>query len=289
MENPKGLIDSCRESGCGWKCCSFGQGGHIVILPQELDSVENASHLEVIDPDYFGGKKVRCNASDCKVCDNGYKPIMCRSYPLWPKSVSKEIVFKSGKCPLGLVNLQQHKKYVLNLFKEYDSHTPIDDFLSKAWVDRYQPLDSVSTNYDIRILSMKDHWRIAKLEYLQTKPSLCMKSSTEDIIKSLQSECSCGLWIAGELVAYSLAYHTDYGTAYIDKCYVSEAYRGQKFQTMLLRQNIDSLLRQGVHEIYAMTSPDNVASLKNFMSVGFEIAREVRFGDYKRYILRWQL
>lgn len=78
----KGLIRACENSGCGWKCCSFGSDGHIVILPHELDGHEKEiSHLQIIDDDYFGGKKVKCIAKDCKSCDNGYKPIMCKTYP----------------------------------------------------------------------------------------------------------------------------------------------------------------------------------------------------------------
>ena len=54
----KGLIRACENSGCGWKCCSFGSDGHIVILPHELDGHEKEiSHLQIIDDDYFGGKK----------------------------------------------------------------------------------------------------------------------------------------------------------------------------------------------------------------------------------------
>ena len=80
----KGLIEACKGANCGYKCCSFGSDGHIVILPHEFDGHEKEiSHLQIIDNDYFGGKKAKCIAKDCKSCDNGYKPVMCRTYPLW--------------------------------------------------------------------------------------------------------------------------------------------------------------------------------------------------------------
>ena len=57
----KGLIRACENSGCGWKCCSFGSDGHIVILPHEFAGHEQEIfHLQIIDNDYFGGKKVKC-------------------------------------------------------------------------------------------------------------------------------------------------------------------------------------------------------------------------------------
>lgn len=31
----KGLIKSCINANCGWKCCDFGSKGHIVMLPGE--------------------------------------------------------------------------------------------------------------------------------------------------------------------------------------------------------------------------------------------------------------
>ena len=106
----KGLIRACENSGCGWKCCSFGSDGHIVILPHELDGYEKEiSHLQIIDDDYFGGKKIKCIAKDCKSCDNGYKPIMCRTYPLWVKSVKKGLVFRSSKCQFKNEQLTKHK------------------------------------------------------------------------------------------------------------------------------------------------------------------------------------
>lgn len=53
----KGLIRACENSGCGWKCCSFGSDGHIVILPHELDGhQEEISHLQIIDDDYLAVK-----------------------------------------------------------------------------------------------------------------------------------------------------------------------------------------------------------------------------------------
>lgn len=295
--NTKGLIDDCRMSGCGWKCCTFGSNGHIVLLPGELEQTLNSSHLKIIDRNYFGGCKARCVAKDCKTCDNGYKPIMCRVYPLWVKSVSKGIVFKSNKCPLTSNQLQDHSKYVLNIFERYNEDVKVDEFLSKAWIDNYELLDirsfntglNLSKGYQVRALSITDLASVMELEKTQDEPRLCCRSEYKDILKSVTSGCSYGLYYKNSLVAYSLCYVTDYGTAYIDKCFVHSKHRGHSYQRLLLQHNIKSLLSNGVCEIYAMTSPNNIASLKSFTSVGFSVMRDAKFSGYERYILKWSL
>ena len=158
----KGLIKACKNAGCGFKCCSFGSDGHIVILPHEFDGHEKEiSHLQIIDNDYFGGKKAKCIAKDCKSCDNGYKPVMCRTYPLWVKSVNKGFVFRSGKCPLSNEQLTNHKEFTLSLFNDFrNSLLPsvdIDSFLAKAWIDRYVPIFPISKgSIEVRQLSISD-------------------------------------------------------------------------------------------------------------------------------------
>lgn len=137
-----GLIEYCAGSGCGWKCCSFGSGGHIVILPRELDGRTDIGHLKVIDDDYLGGKKVKCIAKDCATCDHGYKPIMCRSYPLWMRSTAEVKVLRSLKCPLPSSVLSNHKEYVVSMFNDFqrEVYPDLDSFLKVAWVDKYDEL-----------------------------------------------------------------------------------------------------------------------------------------------------
>lgn len=298
--NDKGLIRACENSGCGWKCCSFGSDGHIVILPHELDGHEKEiSHLQIIDDDYFGGKKAKCIAKDCKSCDNGYKPIMCRTYPLWVKSVKKSFVFRSGKCPLNNEQLTKHKEFVLDIFNNYRkvllSENDIDTFLSKAWIDRYEPLFPIkkeSTEYKMQVksLSMSDILDIEKMEQtLLPNPDMCFASEPEDIAKCLESGCSYGLFVNDKLAAYSLAYFTEYGTAYVDKCFVHSDYRGNGFQYVLLNSNIAKLISNGAQEIYAMVSPKNEASIKSFVNAGFSFKRDSKYKGIERLILKWEL
>jgi len=296
----KGLIRACKKSGCGWKCCAFGSDGHIVILPNELDGHEKEiSHLQVIDNDYFGGKKVKCIATDCKSCNNGYKPIMCRTYPLWIKSVKKKFVFRSRKCPLKNEQLFEHKDYALDILDKYRKallpKTDIDVFLSKAWIDRYEPLFFVqngSLEYKMRVksLSMSDIGEIDSMERtLLSNPDMCFASEPEDIVKCLQSGCSYGMFVNDKLIAYSLAYFTEYGTGYVDKCFVHPDYRGNGFQYILLNSNIAKLVLNGVQEIFAMTSPNNEASIKSFTNAGFSFKRDTKYKGIGRLILKWEL
>lgn len=297
MDN-KGLIGGCAKSGCGYKCCSFGKDGHIVILPKELDSHKNEiAHLQIIEDNYFGGKKVRCVAKDCKMCDNGYKPIMCRAYPLWVKSVRKGFVFHSLKCPLSLSLLSRHKEFVVGLFNDYRavSVTDLDKFLAKAWVDRYEPmspicLEGIGKEMIISPLSMANKADVeCREKNMGVSEETCAKSEEEDIDKCLCSGCSFTATVNGHMAAYSLAYFTEYGTAYVDKCFVDEAMRGNGLQYILLNANIAALLANDVHEIYSMVSPANKASLKSFTNAGFQILRETKYKGYDRVILKWQL
>ena len=296
----KGLIKACKSAACGWKCCSFGSDGHIVILPHEFDGHEQEiSHLQIIDDDYFGGKKVKCVAKDCKSCDNGYKPIMCRTYPLWVKSVKKRFVFRSGKCPLKNERLDSHKDFTFSLFENYrNSLLPsvdIDSFLSKAWIDRYEPMfptyrGNIECKIEIKNLSMSDIASVQDMERtLLSDQVMCFASVQEDIVKCLQSGCSYGLWFNNVLVAYSLAYFTEYGTAYIDKCFVNQNYRGNGFQYILINANLAELVSNGVQEVFAMTSPRNKASMKSFTNAGFVFKRDTKYKGQQRIILKWEL
>lgn len=287
----KGIIRDCAHANCGFKCCSFGNKGHVLILPFELLGHEGEiKHLQIINDNYFGGKKVRCRAKNCMTCDGGYKPIMCRSYPLWVRSVSKKEVFKSRKCPLPQISLTTHKDYVLSLFEEYSQQIDIslDDFLSKAWIDNYEPL--VEAQEDFNTLSMCEYDKIITLEReLDVKEEMCMLSEDIDIRKSLLSGCSKALVANDEIIAYTLAYNTDYGTAYVDKCYVRKDFRGKGMQAAMLKSVVNSLLCYGVHEIYAMVSPKNEWSMNNFRKVGFSPIREMKCNGYDRIILKWEL
>lgn len=100
----EGKLKICPFMGCGFKCCDFNVGNYIVMHPGEYESTElSTSHLEVLDDDYHGGKKVVCKAKNCADCDNGYKPLDCQTYPLFPIVKEGKISgawLKGSKCPL---------------------------------------------------------------------------------------------------------------------------------------------------------------------------------------------
>ncbi len=129
--------------------------------------------------------------------------------------------------------------------------------------------------------------RIVEIEkqYINN-PEECIRSSEKDIANCLSSGCSYGLFDNGKLVAFSLCYHSDYCTGYIDKCFVAPQYRGKKIQRSLLNRNIEALRSKGVDEIFAMVAPGNKASLRSFWAVGFEIKKIMTFENVERLLLK---
>lgn len=283
-----GLLAQCRTAGCGWKCCNFGKDGYILLLPNEWKQAEGLkSHLVVLDADYFGGRKVKCIAQDCSNCDGGYKPIMCRTYPFWMRSVSKRILVKSEKCCLKYEPLTAHAKYVKELFAEYALRNEgVDRFLRSAHIDRY----SVDGIWNKEPLCNNHLYSVMKIEESGFgEDGNCFSSDKSDVVKSINSECSSCVVNNDELLAYSLAYYDEYGVGYIEKCYVKEDIRGFGLQKELVKDNLKRLVSKGVSDVYSMCSPSNKASLKNFISVGFKVLREVEYMSKKRLILKWSL
>lgn len=138
-----GLLNACVGAGCDWKCCGFGSNsGHIIMLPNEYEKAEGSKHhLEVIDDNYNGGKKVRCNAKNTANCDCGYKPIQCKVYPLWISG--KNIANRSLKCPLSNKDVEAHINTSISIIDDYKAKNKdidLDTFLDKAEVDRYEKL-----------------------------------------------------------------------------------------------------------------------------------------------------
>ena len=282
-----GLLAQCRTAGCGLKCCGFGKDGYILLLPHEDKAIGDKSHLEVIDDNYFGGKKVKCTARNCAVCDNGYKPIMCRTYPYWMRSVSKDILVRSAKCGLSDANLEAHRDYVKNTFKQYSEKVAdVDSFLNAVYIDNYGvhgAFDKMPINEDFLDV-------ICGIENAGFGEEVCMASTEEEVYKSLISACSCGVVSDGVLLAYSLAYYNEYGVGFIEKCFVEEDLRGFGLQKDMVKDNLKKLISLGkVSDVYAMCSPKNKKSLHNFQSVGFKVMRETEFNGEKRLILKWSI
>ncbi len=275
-----GIINQCKQTGCGWKCCSFGRNGYIVTLPHEIEG-QRIEHLEIFGDTGMGGKKVRCHAANTKTCDDGYKPIQCRIYPLW----FADSVLRSAKCPLNNSCLKEHKEQALAILNRYSECFPDVDvrgFMSCVYVDRYIPFFD-----EIEFLVPSDLDQVIALEreYLNN-PEECMKSGKDDIHKCLSSGCSVGIMEKGRLIAYSLSYLTEYGTGYVEKCFVVPNHRGQQIQQRLLSVNVALLKTQSVHSIYTMVSPQNMASITSFQKCGFVVVVNKKVDGHERLIMR---
>ena len=148
----------------------------------------------------------------------------------------------------------------------------------------------LSFGISIRILNEDDLDSILSIEdHLNISRELCLPSSKEEIEKCLSSECSCGVVLNGEIVAYSLCYYTEYCTGYIEKCYVDSSYRGHGFQRTLIEYNIGNLVSHNVSDIYSMVSPLNQYSLDNFIKAGFVHRNSTICEGHRRMILKFEL
>lgn len=113
-----GTITLCPYQGCEFRCCRFDQGNYIVLHPGELQAAQargaSTTHLEVIDDNYHGGQKAVCTAREPMTCDDGYKPLDCKSYPLFPAPGGG--LLKGSKCPLRAEHLTEHARDVVDLW-----------------------------------------------------------------------------------------------------------------------------------------------------------------------------
>lgn len=118
------------------------------------------------------------------------------------------------------------------------------------------------------------------------EPSECLRSTRQDVIKSLRSGMSYGAFLKDELIAYNLCFDNEYRIAFVEKCFVHPSYRGNGLQSSLLMKSLAAMRQKGIINAFAMASPTNVWSLRNFRSRGFESVGEIEFQGYKRLILR---
>lgn len=132
-----GEIRLCPKNNCAFKCCQFSWGNYILLYPGELaETAKSVGHLKIVDPDYFGGQKAVCVASDCRTCDNGYKPLDCQSYPLFP-TMSGYI--KGSKCPLVKMELGEHLKWTsLQWFDLLTEKPEVRDWLAQVKMVGYE-------------------------------------------------------------------------------------------------------------------------------------------------------
>lgn len=141
-----GLIESCRHQGCGYLCCEFAAGNFIALYPGELEHARSCGysvdHLECT-PDGWGGHKAICRACDTASCDGGYKPLDCRSYPLFPtveeKTVSIQTGLKGEKCPLLEIHLAEHGKWVVEEWTSLSRTIPT----LRVWLKQMRLVDYI--------------------------------------------------------------------------------------------------------------------------------------------------
>jgi len=125
-----GLIEACKKHApqCHHMCCSFADN-YIVLYPHEYETAKsNKSHLQIIDEDYFGGKKAICVRPCSK---NDFKPLDCRSYPFFPRvNEQGEIeVLRGRKCPLKTEELVNHRREFLKVWRAL-----IKDSMLLQWI-----------------------------------------------------------------------------------------------------------------------------------------------------------
>ena len=143
----EGLIEECSSANCNYHCCDFNQGNYIVLLPNEFEyakkSKQSLNHLTIIDKTPGNGFKAICKAKDTSVCDNGYKPVDCKIYPVFPSAKDK-FMLKGKKCPLDINKIQQHIKNT----KHHIKNLPFIQYIDlKKWFEHVELID-----YEVIIL-----------------------------------------------------------------------------------------------------------------------------------------
>lgn len=148
-------------------------------------------------------------------------------------------------------------------------------------------MGKTETDDGIRYVILDETNLLDIMEYEKTLDNheICMKSSNEDIRKCINSESSVGVLHEGELVAYSLCYKNEYGISYIEKCFVSDKYRGGGLQEQMINYNLLLLKEDYSFVVYSMVSPYNLASTKNFKKCGFSFIKSIKVGGLSRNIL----
>jgi hypothetical protein len=117
QDRSDGTIALCPHEGCAFTCCQFQQGNYIVLYPGELEAAiasgSSVGHLRITSP-YNGGFKAICEARETATCDQGYKPLDCKSYPYFPvvKNGQVQAGLKGKKCPLTPNQIQGHSQFV---------------------------------------------------------------------------------------------------------------------------------------------------------------------------------
>lgn len=145
----------------------------------------------------------------------------------------------------------------------------------------------ITAQLEVRELRISDLSEIllSEQDHL-TDPNICLRSSREDIAKSLHSGLSFGAFLNNTPIAYNLCYGNEYCIGFVEKCFVHPTYRGRGLQSTLLMMNMAAMMNRGIIAAYALTSPDNPWSLRNFKARGFEVVGKTEIEGHKRLVLK---
>ncbi len=155
LEKHNGKIPLCPKNNCGFKCCQFQQGNYIVLYPGELEEAKaqnkSVRHLKILVKDRHGGSKAICTASNTSSCDNGYKPLDCAFYPLFPKVGNKDNqinwFIKGIKCPLQISELHEHIRWVLIQWNQLIQKKPLlEKWLYDVRMIGYEVVNSITVD-----------------------------------------------------------------------------------------------------------------------------------------------
>lgn len=145
----------------------------------------------------------------------------------------------------------------------------------------------ITAQLELRELRISDLSGIllSEREHL-TDPNICLQSVREDIVKSLHSGLSFGAFLNDMPIAYNLSYCNEYCIGFVEKCFVHPSYRGRGLQSTLLMATLAAMMNRGIIAAYALASPDNPWSLRNFKARGFEVVGKTEIDGHKRLILK---
>ncbi|MDC0935789.1 hypothetical protein OAS39_05850 [Pirellulales bacterium] len=145
-----GILEQCPHQGCNHACCEFANGNFIALYPGELEKAKRAGlsveHLHAI-PDDAGGHRAICHANNKPLCDNGFKPLDCASYPLFPVVApdgSIEASLKGSKCPLRVEDLTEHRKIVLSSWTRLETYVEnLEQWLLSVRLVEYEEISEL--------------------------------------------------------------------------------------------------------------------------------------------------
>jgi hypothetical protein len=150
-----GAISFCPHKGCAFKCCDFQQTGAILLYPGEIEAAiaegKSITHLEILDPDYHGGMRAKCRAQDTGSCDQGYKPLDCASYPLFPvllpecddAALDLSLTVKDSICPIHSSEISHHGRFVIETWRRLVSKSAaVKSWLTLIYPGNVRPADT---------------------------------------------------------------------------------------------------------------------------------------------------